>query len=120
MATPSATTAATSAPTASATTPASTVQPAGSAEPEIDSFGISLPDHWFMLPLHRPDFDRTVDGLRRAWREDGMSRTDQRRGELLLARIRARLRDEGINFIAASFELGFRPGVEEVALVKHD
>lgn len=81
---------------------------------EFDSFGLALPDHWIMLPLARGEFDRTVDGLRRAWRRNGMSRTDQRRGELLLQRARRELVDEGITFAAATFEKARRDGVEQV------
>ncbi|MEO5899095.1 MAG: hypothetical protein ABIR68_03050 [Ilumatobacteraceae bacterium] len=92
----------------------STARATETAEREVDSFGISLPDHWFLLPLHRPDFDRTVDGLRRSWNEVGMNRTEQRRCELLLQRVRSQLREQGVVFAAASFERGFRPGVEEI------
>jgi hypothetical protein len=81
---------------------------------EIDSFGIGLPEHWLLLPLQRGDFDRAVDGLRRTWRRDGMSRTDQRRCELLLQRVRAELLDEGVTFAAASFEKARREEVEQV------
>lgn len=81
---------------------------------EIDSFGIALPEHWLQLPLQRNDFDAAVDGLRRRWRADGMSRTDQRRCELLLQRVRAELVDEGVTFAAASFEKARRDGVEQV------
>ena len=30
----------------------------------VETVGISLPDHWFGLPVRRQDFDRTVDRMR--------------------------------------------------------
>ena len=43
-----------------------------------------------------------------------MSRTDQRRCELLLQRVRSELLDEGVTFAAASFEKARRDDVEQV------
>ena len=80
---------------------------------DIDSVAISLPDHWFTLPIRKQDFDRTVDALRRSWHEDGLSRVDQRRCELLLQRIRRQLGEGGIQLAGASIERGVRPGVDD-------
>ena len=80
---------------------------------EIEAVGISLPDYWIALPVRRADFDNTVGGLRRRWREAGMSRIDQRRCELMLQRVRHQLSDGGVQFAGAAFELGLRDGVED-------
>ncbi len=50
-----------------------------------------------------------------AWRERGMSRTDQRRCDLLLQRVRGQLLDEGVLMAAATIEQGIRPGVADDA-----
>jgi hypothetical protein len=83
------------------------------AQAEIDAVGISLPEYWVALPTSRADFDRTVGGFRRRWRDDGLSRIDQRRCELMLQRVRRQLVDGGVQFAGAAFEQGLRPGVED-------
>ncbi|MFT3852331.1 MAG: hypothetical protein QM733_06305 [Ilumatobacteraceae bacterium] len=105
---------ATTTDTATTTTDTTDTSAESFVDEEIDSFGIALPEHWLQLPLQRNDFDHAVDGLRRKWRADGMSRTDQRRCELLLQRVHAELTDEGVTFAAASFEKARRDGVEQV------
>jgi hypothetical protein len=59
------------------------------AEPAVDSFGLALPAEWLRLPLGRDDFEPFVRLQRRRLAEHAeLSRTAQRRFELVLRQLR--------------------------------
>jgi hypothetical protein len=76
---------------------------------DIDSFAITLPDVWAMLPLGRPAFDQRMADLVAQWRATpGWTRTTERRAELIIDRARRELRRAGCSFVAAFCDVGLR------------
>ena len=64
-----------------------------------DSIGIAIPREWTQLPVDRSEFSRFCDEAKKRWVEAGWDRTTQRRGDLLLNRIRRDVQRHGIQFV---------------------
>jgi hypothetical protein len=68
---------------------------------DFDSIGVSLPREWVNLPVELRAFETMCGELRRRWREaPDWNRTDERRAELLLGRVRSELVHRNVRFAA--------------------